>query len=248
MFEGLKKQWNKIVKEAEEYAKDDGAVKMEINCQNEHETTQVTLSHGWKIHTIHGDILKVNNKHDEHRITTKCCICGTSLGGLVFDKNNSYSPYDEALASLQVKQACSKEACVIECEKKYYPEHFERLVVECKGHGKFWSQEDEICERLIGAHTISDKPFNPKFKKDISKGCPPPSFGSEDHGTPIDTEIASLVAEMNRVGIHTTCSCQGHEGSEAYVSIRLGEGTTYEHRKDIFGPGQDELTLRWRRK
>jgi hypothetical protein len=61
----------------------------------------------------------------------------------------------------------------------------------------------------------------------------------------IDTEIAVLVAEMNRVGIHTTCSCQGHDGGEAYISIRLGEGTTYEHRKDIFGPGQDELTLKW---
>jgi len=66
--------------------------------------------------------------------------------------------------------------------------------------------------------------------------------------TPIDTEIAALVTEMNRVGIHTTCSCQDHGGGEAYVSIRLDEGTTYEHRKDIFGPGQDELVLRWRRK
>jgi hypothetical protein len=64
----------------------------------------------------------------------------------------------------------------------------------------------------------------------------------------IDTRIAALVAEMNRVGIHTTCSCQGHDGGEAYVGIRLGEGTTYEYRKDIFGPGQDELTLRWIRK
>ena len=64
----------------------------------------------------------------------------------------------------------------------------------------------------------------------------------------IDTEIAVLVAEMNLVGIHTTCSCQGPDSGEAYVSIRLGEGTTYEHRKDIFGPGQDELVLRWRRK
>ncbi len=78
--------------------------------------------------------------------------------------------------------------------------------------------------------------------------CSPPSFGDETPGTPIDTQIAALVAEMNRVGIHTTCSCQGHEGGEAYVSIRLVEGTTYEHRKDIFGPGQDELTIRWRRK
>lgn len=77
--------------------------------------------------------------------------------------------------------------------------------------------------------------------------CPSPSFEG-DTGTPIDTEIAALVAEMNRVGIHTTCSCQGHDGSEAYVSIRLDEGTTYEHRKDIFGLGQDELVLKWRRK
>ncbi len=77
--------------------------------------------------------------------------------------------------------------------------------------------------------------------------CSSPSFGDEPPGTPIDTEITALVAEMNRVGIHTTCSCQGHDG-EAYIGIRLGDGTSYKHRKDIFGPGQDELTLRWRRK
>ncbi len=72
-------------------------------------------------------------------------------------------------------------------------------------------------------------------------------FGDEYSGTtPIDTEIAALVSEMNRVGIHTTCSCQDDDG-EAYVSIRLGEGTTYKHRKDIFGPDQDELVIRWRR-
>jgi len=71
---------------------------------------------------------------------------------------------------------------------------------------------------------------------------------SVDEPTPIDIEIAVLVAEMNRVGIETVCSCQGHDDGEAYVSIRLGEGTTYNHRKDIFGPGQDELTLKWRRK
>jgi hypothetical protein len=76
--------------------------------------------------------------------------------------------------------------------------------------------------------------------------CPPPSFGdNDDSGTPIDTEIAALVAEMNRVGIKTICSCHGTDG-EAYVSIRLGEGTTYNHR--ILGPCQEELTLKWRMK
>lgn len=75
------------------------------------------------------------------------------------------------------------------------------------------------------------------------------SFGGDEHsGTHIDTEIAALVAEMNKVGIHTTCSCQGHNEDEAYIGIRLGEGTSYSYRKDIFGPGQDELTLRWKRK
>lgn len=79
--------------------------------------------------------------------------------------------------------------------------------------------------------------------------CRPPSFGGDEtpQCTAIDTEIATLVAEMNRVGIHTTCSCQGHDNGEAYVSIRLDDGTSYEHRKDVFGPGQDELTIRWRR-
>lgn len=76
---------------------------------------------------------------------------------------------------------------------------------------------------------------------------PPPSAGIIALGTPIDDEIAPLIAEMNRVGIHTTCLCQGHDG-EAYVAIRLGEGTTYEHHKDIFGPSKDELVLRWRRR
>ncbi len=64
----------------------------------------------------------------------------------------------------------------------------------------------------------------------------------------IDPEISALIAEMNRVGIHTACSCQGHDGGDAYVSIHLGDGTSYEYRKDIFGPGQDELVLKWRRK
>ena len=84
--------------------------------------------------------------------------------------------------------------------------------------------------------------------KALNIGCPSPSFGDDEPSTPIDTEIAALIAEMNRVGIETTCSCQGHEDGEAYISIRLGEGTTYNHRKDVFGPGQDELTLRWRRR
>ncbi len=218
MFERLKKLWQ----ECKDAVNAKHTTKMTPVFENEHETTQRDLA-PQKVYTIHGDI--------EYIITTKCCICGTSLEGLVFDKNNSYSPYEEAMASLQVKQACSKKVCVIECEKKYYPNNFEKLRGICKGHGN-WSQEDEIWERLIGAHAISDVPFNPKYKP-----RPPPSFGNE---------IASLVAEMNHVGIHTTCSCQGH--GEAYVSIRLGEGTTYEHRKDIFGPGQDELVLRWKRK
>jgi len=74
------------------------------------------------------------------------------------------------------------------------------------------------------------------------KGCPPPSIGNEQ-STPIDKEIAALVAEMNRVGIKTTCSCQGEvEQDGAYISIRVGEGTTYDYRDDT-----KELTLRWRR-
>lgn len=57
----------------------------------------------------------------------------------------------------------------------------------------------------------------------------------------IDTEIAALVAEMNRVGIKTTCSCQGDtEQDGAYISIKVGEGTTYDYRDDT-----KELTLRW---
>jgi len=72
--------------------------------------------------------------------------------------------------------------------------------------------------------------------------CPPPSIGNEQ-GTPIDKEIAALVGEMNRVGIHTTCSCQGNVGQDgAYISIHVGEGTTYDYRDDT-----KELTLRWRR-
>ncbi|MFH0904509.1 MAG: hypothetical protein V1854_04895 [Methanobacteriota archaeon] len=50
----------------------------------------------------------------------------------------------------------------------------------------------------------------------LSEGCPP----SGNEQTPIDKEIAALVAEMNRVGIHTTCSCQGDVGQDgAYISI-----------------------------
>ena len=62
----------------------------------------------------------------------------------------------------------------------------------------------------------------------------------------IDPEISALIEEMNRVGIHTACSCQGHDGGDAYVSIHLGDGTAYEYRKDIFGQGQDELVLKWK--
>jgi len=84
---------------------------------------------------------------------------------------------------------------------------------------------------------------------------PPAVFGHEhetmpvdlspgnEQGTPIDKEIAALVGEMNRVGIHTTCSCQGEVGQDgAYISIHVGEGTTYDYRDDT-----KELTLRWRR-
>ena len=68
-------------------------------------------------------------------------------------------------------------------------------------------------------------------------------LGRDEQGTPIDREIAALVGEMNRVGIHTTCSCQGHVGQDgAYISIKVGEGTTYDYRDDT-----KELTLRWRR-
>jgi hypothetical protein len=247
MFEGLKKIWQECKDAVDAKWDAEHTIKMTPVFENEHETTPVNLSHSQEIHTSHGNILKMDNQNDEYRITTKCCICGTPLGGLVFDKNNSYSPYDEALASLQVKLACSKQACVLECEQKYYPENFRKLIGECKGHGEFWKIEDEIWRRLSGARTIRDIPFNPKFKKDNSEGCPQPSFRGNDSGTSIDTEIAALVAEMNRVGIRTACSCQT-DGGEAYVCIRLGEGTTYEHRKDIFGPGQDELVLRWKLK
>ncbi len=146
--------------------------------------------------TVFSDILefvgiKMDNlkQYIEYRITTKCCICGTLLDGLVFDRNNSYSPYEEAIASLQVKQACSKKACVIECERKYYPENFEKLLKVCKSNGG-WGREDELWARLIGAHAISDVPFNPKYKP-----CPQPSFGNEhgDRGTPIiDTEKCDI--------------------------------------------------------
>lgn len=64
----------------------------------------------------------------------------------------------------------------------------------------------------------------------------------------MDKQISILVAEMNKVGIKTTCSCQGHEGGEAYIAFRLDDGTRYSHRKDIFGLGQDELVIYWRRK
>ncbi len=98
-------------------------------------------------------------------------------------------------------------------------------------------------------HEHETIPVDLSKKSTRDGGCSPPSFGDDERGTSIDKEIAVLVAEMNRVGIKTTCSCQGHDGGESYVSIRLGEGTTYIHRKDIFGrPGLDELTLRWRRK
>lgn len=56
--------------------------------------------------------------------------------------------------------------------------------------------------------------------------CSPPSFGDECPGTSIDTEIAALVAEMNRVGIHTTCSCQGHDGGEAYIGSVMARHTS----------------------
>ncbi|MFH0903750.1 MAG: hypothetical protein V1854_00995 [Methanobacteriota archaeon] len=97
---------------------------------------------------------------------------------------------------------------------------------------KLWQ---ECKDRVDAEHTI-----------EMTESTPVDLSG--DASTPIDTEIAALVAEMNRVGIHTTCSCQGHDGGKAYVSIRLGESTTYEYRKDIFGPGQDELVLIWKRK
>ena len=61
-----------------------------------------------------------------------------------------------------------------------------------------------------------------------------------------DTEIASLIYEMNRVGIRTGCSCQGHNREDAYISICLDKDITYKYRKDGFGIGRDELIIRWK--
>jgi len=198
MFEGLKKLWKEAKQKAEDT--DDSVIRMNIACQNEHETMPVDLSPKLLLRKS-----ALNTKVNLERIIAK-------------------------INSLDVDER------------------------------KEWEQLKVVSEEMKNqVDIIINHPSPPSFGPEMwlsyrdftvplrNGGCPPPSIGNEQ-GTPIDKEIAALVAEMNRVGIKTTCSCQGHDNGEAYVSIRLGEGTTYLHRKDIFGPGQDELTLKWRRK
>jgi len=107
-------------------------------------------------------------------------------------------------------------------------------------HGiKMWHPSKKIVEEVVQSVTeevVQSVKEDNVIKMDI------------DGPTAYDIEIATLIYEMNRVGIRTGCSCQGHNGKDAYISIILEKDTTYEYRKDGFCPGRDELILRWRRK
>lgn len=62
--------------------------------------------------------------------------------------------------------------------------------------------------------------------------------------TEVDSKIAPLITELNRVGLKTIHSCQGgnkkHDSGRAYVSIQLGIESEFHYHIE-----EKVLTLRW---
>ena len=58
----------------------------------------------------------------------------------------------------------------------------------------------------------------------------------------VDTEIASLILELHRVGLKTTNSCQGTSNNYAYLSIQLGKTSRFDYYAE-----KNILTIRWDR-
>ena len=64
----------------------------------------------------------------------------------------------------------------------------------------------------------------------------------------IDPEIAPLITELNRMGLVTTHSCQGHleDGWSAYVTFALDEIRECEVMVGV-SDGKPRLTIYWER-
>ncbi len=62
--------------------------------------------------------------------------------------------------------------------------------------------------------------------------------------TEVDSKVASLILELNRLGLETTHSCQGDDtmgaGGRAYVSVKLGKESEFHYHIE-----EKVLTIRW---
>lgn len=99
----------------------------------------------------------------------------------------------------------------------------------------WWKRSNPTASRSEGRDSDNGEAKDITEKDDVVKMV---VCGRSD----IDSEIANLITEMNRVGIRTTCSCQGHNGQPAYICIQLSEKVTYKYREDL-----NELVIIWKR-
>ena len=113
------------------------------------------------LNTKDGSILKITHNNgttqkNEFRTRPHCMICGKHTDCLCFMTENSDIPYEDAIDSIKRGWLCGEDECLIEYEKREYPESYEELIERHNGnlkevansisHSLPEMEEGEFCE------------------------------------------------------------------------------------------------------